>query len=327
MTGSNCRLSVVIAAYNAAHFLPGCVGSLRQAGVPDLHIIIVDDGSSDNTRDVVAALGPGIEYIHQVNKGLSAARNTGIRAATTPFIAYLDSDDYWLPGVAPRVLDMLDRHPEVGAIFTEARVGNPKDGYHSWKESAGTFRFDELPYRELEPGLRLFEGDSLYKLMVFRNAVFTGAIIQRRELILRAGLFDPELKATGDYELWMRALPLAPFAHWPEPLAIYTRHENNMTNDQDLMQQAFCDTLIKHAAKSTDWYRSHKALFDRALREHLFYFGYSAYQRENYEVARRRFRDGLRLARFDARLAAYWAATCLPRPVLTAARSLRRLFP
>jgi glycosyltransferase involved in cell wall biosynthesis len=328
MSDSAARLSVIIASYNRADLLPDCIASLRNGGVPDLRIIVVDDGSRDNTREVVASLGGSdIDYIYQENKGLSGARNTGIRAATTPYICYLDSDDYWLPGVAAPILDMLDRHPEVGAIFTEARVGNPKDGYYSWKESAGTFRFDELPFRELEPGLRLFEGDSLYKLMVFRNAVFTGAIIQRRELILRAGLFDPELKATGDYELWMRALPLAPFAHWPEPLAIYTRHETNMTNDQDLMQHAFCDTLIKHAAKNTNWYHSHKALFDQALREHLFYFGYLAYQRGDYALARRRFRDGLRQAGFDARLAAYWAATCLPRPALAALRRLRQVFP
>jgi glycosyltransferase involved in cell wall biosynthesis len=327
MADSTSRLSVVVAAYNAAHLLPGCVASLRQAGVPDLHIIIVDDGSTDNTRDVVAALGSDIECIHQVNKGLSAARNTGIRAARTPYIAYLDSDDYWLPGVAPRILDMLERHPEIGAIFTEANVGNPTDGYHSWKEAAGTHLFDQLPFREVEPGLRLLESDALYQLMIVRNAVFTGAIIQRRELIVKAGLFDPELKATGDWELWLRTIPLTSFAFVPEPLAIYTRHAANMTNDLDLMQQGFCDTMIRHAAKNGEWYQRHRRLFDKALRDHLFNLGYLAYQRKDYALARRRFRDGLRRVPFDPRLSAYWAATCLPAGALGAIRRMRQRLP
>src|SRR5581483_7530398 len=141
-------------------------------------------------------LGADIEYIYQENQGLSAARNTGIRAATTPYIAYLDSDDFWLPGVGAGLVEMLDRHPEIGAIFTEARVGNPKDGYHSWKASAGTWQFDDLPSREPEPQLRLLDPIPFYRLMIRRNAVFTGAIVQRRELVLRAGLFDIDLKAT-----------------------------------------------------------------------------------------------------------------------------------
>src|SRR5437764_433544 len=93
------RLSVIVASYNRASFLPGCVASLRAAGVPDLEIVIVDDGSRDDTRAVVESLGPGIRYIYQENRGLSEARNTGIRAARGRYLAYLDSDDFWLPGV------------------------------------------------------------------------------------------------------------------------------------------------------------------------------------------------------------------------------------
>src|SRR5579871_6581649 len=120
MADSSSRLSVVVASYDRGYLLKDCIGSLRAAGVPDLHIIVVDDGSRDDTRDVVHTLGRDIEYIYQENQGLSAARNAGIRAARTRYIAYLDSDDYWLPGVGSKLLDMLDRHPEIGAIFTDA---------------------------------------------------------------------------------------------------------------------------------------------------------------------------------------------------------------
>ena len=323
MASSPVRLSVVIASYNRAPLLHDCVASLRNAQVPGLHLIVVDDGSTDDTRQVVASLGSDIEYIYQENKGLSAARNTGIEAATSTYIAYLDSDDFWLPGVATGVMDMLDRHPTVGAIFTETRVGNLKDGYHSWKEAAGTRAFDELPSTELEPGLRLLESQPLYRLMIRRNVIFTGAVIQRRELVVRAGLFDPAIKAIGDWELWMRMIPLARFAFWPQPLAIYTRHADNMTNDEDLMGRAFCDTLVRHAAKNGEWYRRNHELFRSVLADHLFYFGYQAFQRGALATARERFASGLRLVPFDHRMMAYWALACLPAPFVASIRRWR----
>ena len=142
--------------------------------------------------------------------------------------------------------------------------------------------------------------------------------------MLRAGLFDIDLKATGDWELWLRMLPLAPFAYWPVPLAIYTRHDDNMTNNVDLMQQAFCDTLARHAAKNGQWYRRDRALFDAALRDHMFYFGYSAYERGDYGTAKRRFANGLKRFPLSPRLMAYWAATCLPHRAVDTVRAVRR---
>src|SRR5262245_52133033 len=90
------RLSVIVPAYNRATFLPGCVASIRAAGVSDMEIIVVDDGSRDNTAEVVASLGSDIRYVYQENQGLPAARNTGIRHSRGRYLAYLDSDDFWL---------------------------------------------------------------------------------------------------------------------------------------------------------------------------------------------------------------------------------------
>ncbi len=183
---------------------------------PDLEIVIVDDGSQDDTRTVVESLGAGIRYLYHENRGLSAARNTGILASTGKYLAYLDSDDFWLPEVAPRLLDFLDRHPGVGAVFTDARVGNPESGYTSWIQAAGQQAFLDLPAAEVETGFRILETLPFYRGMIQRNAVFTGAIIQRRELVIEAGLFEPELKATGDWELWLRMIHRTRFAYYPE---------------------------------------------------------------------------------------------------------------
>jgi glycosyltransferase involved in cell wall biosynthesis len=321
---STCRLSVVVASYNRASFLPGCVESLRQAGVPDMEIVIVDDGSRDNTREMVRGLGPSITYIYQENRGLSAARNTGILAARGRYLAYLDSDDYWLPGVAPQLLEFLDRHPDVGAVFTDAKVGNPRDGYTSWIQDGGKQVFLDLPASQVETGFRVLETLPFYRGLLHWNFIFTGAIIQRRELVIEAGLFEPELKATGDWELWMRMIHRTRFAYCPETLAIYTRHDDNMTNDQDRMRQAFCDTLRVHAGRGLPLANAERNLLRKTRKDQAFDYGYKAYDRGDYAMASRRFGSALSEHGFETRTAVYWALTALPGPLPRWIRALKR---
>jgi glycosyltransferase involved in cell wall biosynthesis len=319
-------LSVVIASYNRASFLPDCIDSLRQAGVPDMEIVIVDDGSSDNTAEVVKTLGPGIVYTHQHNQGLSAARNTGIRHSTGRYIAYLDSDDFWLPGVAPKLIQFLDHYPDIGAVFAEAQVGNPNDGYRSWIQSAGQQAFFDLPHRQPEPGLRVLEPGPFFRGMLRRNAIFTGAILQRREVVFNAGLFDPENKEIGDWELWLRMIPRTTFAYWPEPLAIYTRHADNMTNNLDGMRRAFWETLDRYQRKSISLEPAERLLLQQCVQENLFSYAYHAWDRGDYPAARTRFARLVRDHGFSFRAAGYWLLAALPFGTAGGLRRIKHLL-
>ena len=109
-------ISVVIPAYNSAVFLPDCINSIRQQSVPLHEIIVVDDGSSDNTGAVVKTLGGNIIYIKQENQGPAAARNHGIQQATGDWIAFLDADDQWIPNKIELQLNCLGKHPELQLI-------------------------------------------------------------------------------------------------------------------------------------------------------------------------------------------------------------------
>ena len=98
-------VSVVIPAYNYARYLPEAIRSVLAQTHSDLECIVVDDGSTDNTREVVSAIeDPRVRYVHQANAGLSSARNTGIREAEHPFVGFLDADDRWLPQFVTRAL-------------------------------------------------------------------------------------------------------------------------------------------------------------------------------------------------------------------------------
>jgi glycosyltransferase involved in cell wall biosynthesis len=319
-------LSVIVCTYNRASFLPACIGSLRAAGVADLEIIIVDDGSTDDTKAVVDRLnGPDLRYVYQTNKGLSTARNTGIATATGRIVAYLDSDDLWLPGVAPNLLAFLDAHPEVGVAFAEARVGNDAEGYISWTEWAGRDEFRQLPHATVD-GFRVFERAAFHRQLIRRNIVFTGAVFQRREVLDESGYFNPKLNAAGDWELYLRIAARRVFAFHPESLAVYTQHASQMTTGWDRMALEFCDTRRAHLASGAPLGAEEIALLKDKLKDELFYYAYLAYDRKDYREANRRFAQLLRECGTDRKALMYWGLTCLPRFATQGIRSLRGLF-
>lgn len=112
--------SVIIPTFNRARFLPDALDSVFIQGVPDVQVIVVDDGSTDDTQAVVAAYGRGVQYVRQKNSGVAAARNTGVNLATGRFISFLDSDDVWLPGKMKAELSIFDGNPSAEAVISDS---------------------------------------------------------------------------------------------------------------------------------------------------------------------------------------------------------------
>jgi glycosyltransferase involved in cell wall biosynthesis len=114
------NVTVVVTCYNQGHFLPESIGSiLSQTRLPD-EIVLVDDGSTDNTRDKVRCF-PEVSYIRQDNSGLAAARNTGLRRSRGDLLVFLDADDRLLPHALEAGLDDFEAHPECGFVFGSFR--------------------------------------------------------------------------------------------------------------------------------------------------------------------------------------------------------------
>ncbi|CAN5189655.1 hypothetical protein BH11PLA2_BH11PLA2_39600 [soil metagenome] len=321
-------LSVIVCTYNRATFLPGCLASIRAGGVADVEIVVVDDGSTDDTRRVIGELdGPDVKYVYQTNRGLSTARNTGIKLSTGRYICYLDSDDYWTPiegnkGVGQKMIEFLDDHPEIGVAFAEAKVGSPTKGFWSWIEWAGRAEFQSIPYSE-ENGFRIFDRTAFYRHLMLRNAVFTGAVIQRREVVIDAGMFSPKLNAAGDWELYLRMAARNTFAFINEPFAIYSQHDSQMTGDQDKMIREFVDTRRTHLQHGLADEPARR-LLKKFHRNESFFYAYLAYERGEYREARSRFGTSLLENGFESRTAVYWMLSCLPNPLRQGIRSLKR---
>jgi glycosyltransferase involved in cell wall biosynthesis len=194
-----------VPAYNAAPFLrPAIDSALAQDGVP-LRVIVVDDGSTDDTAAIARSYGPPVEVISQPNKGLPGARNSGIGASSAPYLALLDADDIWRPGKLARQVALLDQHREIGLVFTDMTL------------FSGAFHVEEDGYLLTTPEYAALSrtplGSAAYSLpanladaaMRF-NFISPSSVVLRRDAIAQVGGFDEAFRVCEDIECWLRVL-------------------------------------------------------------------------------------------------------------------------
>ncbi len=194
------RIAVIIPTYNRAHLLKRAMDSVLAQAYSDFELIVVDDGSEDDTAQVVQGYR-NCRYIKITHSGLpAAARNAGIRASEAEFVAFLDSDDQWLPAKLDRQVSLLERDRGTGLICSNAIRGDSN-----------------------EPYLRADQGRSgrVFTALLDDNFVITSTVLMRRELLDRLGFFS-ESVALEDYELWLRVAAAAEIRYLSEPLAVYS---------------------------------------------------------------------------------------------------------
>ncbi|GDY01431.1 hypothetical protein LBMAG49_07600 [Planctomycetota bacterium] len=203
-------VAVVIPAFNAAAFLPAALNSLRAQTVPPKEVVVVDDGSTDETASIARANGATL--VQQQQRGPGAARNRGIQVTKAPLIAFLDADDWFAPNKLERQCERLGQLGVAacctGALVVEQdRVTRSKNAGHVVPEIL-TFE-------------RLLKG----------NPVICSSMLLRRDALLRSGVFDedPLLIATEDYDLWLRIVRNEPIAYLAEPLTFYRVHQNSLS--------------------------------------------------------------------------------------------------
>jgi glycosyltransferase involved in cell wall biosynthesis len=192
------RVSVVIPAYNSAAHIGETLASVLGQTHLDREIIVVDDGSTDATPDVVASFGPAVKYLAQRNAGVGAARNRGYRLSTGDYLAFLDADDVWVPDFLERSLDVLARHPASGFVAC--------DGVQ--------FAGDDVVWPHTlsgEPGRALASGSAdestgeFYREFIRKNFIATpGQVLLPRAVLDRCGPFDEDPRCSEDWDLWLR---------------------------------------------------------------------------------------------------------------------------
>ncbi len=199
------KVSVVIPTYDRASTVVRAIQSVLTQTYPNLEIIVVDDGSTDNTREVVQHLhDPRLRYIrHEGNQGGSAARNTGIEVAAGDYIAFLDSDDEWLPEKLEKQVQLLQgSEPAVGAVYAGFAIINEH----------GECTTVTIPK---------YRGVILAELFSANSVGTTSSVMVRRECISQVGVFDPAMASCQDWDMWIRLAKHYKFDFVPEALVYY----------------------------------------------------------------------------------------------------------
>ena len=224
--------TVIIPTYQHASFLPDALDSvLRQTYTP-VEVIVVDDGSTDGTRDVVRAGYATVVYVHQQNQGLSAARNAGMARARGDVITFLDSDDLLAPAALERRVEALASHPDAGWVYSDLFV---------------TDECGEIRQRCSELfgwSARRLDG-MIFDELLLGNFIPIHAATFRRECVARAGAFDTTLRSAEDYEFLLRVARGSPATHLDEPLGSYRRRPESMSSDRLGMAQAMLRVMAR----------------------------------------------------------------------------------
>ena len=248
------RVSVIIPTYNRVPYLGDAIRSVLAQGMDDVEIIVVDDGSTDDTEELVRGFGAGVIYLPVAHRGQPAAtRNRGLQAARGDFIALLDSDDLLLPGKLAVQCPALAAHPDAAFVYS--------NGYFFTDDPAA-------PTGRVLDGLPTPSGDGFADLLR-GNFLFPAVTLIRRSCLDAVGGFDEALPLVEDYDLWLRLAARFPIYYVPADAAAIRRHADNLSKNPGTIRMAVLQVLDKVRTVAPDLVERHRAEWhEGAARSH-----------------------------------------------------------
>ena len=247
-------VSVILPVFNRQETVGRAIASVLAQGHPDLELIVVDDGSTDESRAAIAPFSERLTLLSQPHGGAYAARNLGLRHARGALIAFIDSDDAWRPDRLARQLPLLDR-PEVGLVFGDAQIGGPAGRCPG--TPGNTFFRNEPPHR-----------GRVAADLVMGNFVATSTVLVRRRCLDEIGGFSQDRRRAADFLAWFRIALRHELDFVPDVVADYTVHPGNLSADPGRVLEA-CIALfsaeLEHSADSAQRRLIEQLLFNRSL--------------------------------------------------------------
>ena len=220
-------ISVVIPTFNRLIYLERAIKSVLNQTISVNEIIIVDDGSDDGTSEFVHSNYPNIKYIFQSNSGVSAARNTGIKAASSNWIAFLDSDDAWVTNKIQKQITELELNPEMNFCHSnEIWIRNGREiKQKNTHKKFGGYIFDKC---------------------LDKCRISPSTVICRKSLLIKLNGFDEDLAICEDYDLWLRITSNNPVIYIEKPLIIkYGGHQDQLSRNSEGIESYHIKSLEK----------------------------------------------------------------------------------
>ena len=238
-------ISVVIPTFNRLIYLERAIKSVLNQTISVNEIIIVDDGSDDGTSEFIHSNYPNLKYIFQSNSGVSAARNTGIKAASSNWIAFLDSDDAWVTNKIQKQITELELNPEMNFCHSnEIWIRNGKEiKQKNTHKKFGGFIFDKC---------------------LDKCRISPSTVICRKSLLIKLNGFDEDLAICEDYDLWLRITSNNPVIYIEKPLIIkYGGHQDQLSRNSEGIESYHIKSLEKLLKQ--DFHSEHRIAMENML--------------------------------------------------------------
>lgn len=222
------KISVIIPAYNKARLTVETVESVLAQTYKNIEVIVVDDGSTDDTRKCLEPYFTRIRYIYKKNSGACSARNQGLRLSSAEYVGFLDCDDIYLPQKVEHCVKYLEEHPDCGFVHTAAYfidgMGRIVSKYsHPQSRRAGW----------------------VYRRLLNRNFICNSTVIARRSCFGRAGVFDEKVFTPADWDMWLRLAKVYPLGYIDEPLTKYRVSASFIFANLDLAEKEELQVINK----------------------------------------------------------------------------------
>ncbi len=310
----NLSISVVIPAFNSAKYLRTAIDSALNQSAPPLEVLVINDGSTDDTEDVIREYRGSIRSIYQKNCGPAVARNRGIAEAEGDLIAFLDADDIWALEKLERQLVFAREHPEAMVIHTAF--------YCLYRDSGKISQTTPSEHQSLISG-------RCYGHLFLGNRVQISSVLTYKSCLLHVGGFDEHIRraSTEDYDLWLRLARHYAFGYIDIPLMYYGQHSANATNNKRVIIEGEL-YVVKKALLSDAALKSligARSLHDR-LFNLLFDVGYGKHNALEHADARAYFRHALRYRPWDVYTWLLMIANTLPATLFQKIRNVKRLL-
>jgi glycosyltransferase involved in cell wall biosynthesis len=331
MSDNQDLVSVIIPTYNRALICRTAVESVLSQTHGNVEVVVVDDGSKDNTRELINGLDKRVKYIYQANAGVSAARNTGLGAATGDYIAFLDSDDVWLPWKLEAQLSVLHAYPEAGMVWTDMLAVDENgatlhESYLKLMYSAYEYFDRETCFRTNHVLTDIWKGcpnvytdkkcysGNIFSWMFMGNLVHTSTALLRRERQKKVGLFDVDLIKSGeDYDFHFRTCRGGDVAYIDVPSIRYqVGAADQLTQPEHMVWIARNNltTITKMLAVAKDEIRLPRQMIRKRIAQAHAWVGLMEYD-VNHARARKHIMKSLLLSPFQIRLIEYWCLSFL----------------
>lgn len=312
-------VSVIIPTYNCGEFIAEAVQSVIDQDYQAKEIIVVNDGSTDDTSAVLKRFGNAIHVIDQRNCGPPAARNAGVRKAHGAYVAFLDADDVWLPHKLTRQVRYLEAHTEAGGVYTAWQVWERSDD--------GGFVRPPCIGHELDEGIVDRENSGwLYNRLLLESLLLTTTVMLRASLVRKIGEFDVTLFNGDDYDYWIRASRFAEIHKLKSVSALYRVRSSSVSTTpqrRNFEHEVICKAIDRWGLVGPDGLESDRSVIDKRLRDLVFRHAYVHFWRGDPRLALGAF---LRVLRDQPANGKLWGYAILALVKALKPTSVRRAF-